>query len=179
MKKFFGEFKEFIMRGNVLDLAVAVIIGAAFQNIVTSLTDNIISPLIGLFAKMNFDDLSLKIEFPSLVEGVLGTEVEIKYGAFLTAVINFLIMAFIIFLLVKGINKLMNIGKKKEEEEEAATTKECPYCKSEIAIEATRCPHCTSLLEVEEKKAEEVVVEAVEEVAVETAKEKTTKKGKK
>ncbi|MBQ7521398.1 MAG: large conductance mechanosensitive channel protein MscL [Clostridia bacterium] len=179
MKKFFGEFKEFIMRGNVLDLAVAVIIGAAFQNIVTSLTDNIISPLIGLFAKMNFDDLSLKIEFPSLVEGVLGTEVEIKYGAFLTAVINFLIMAFIIFLLVKGINKLMSIGKKKEEEEEAATTKECPYCKSEIAIEATRCPHCTSQLEVEEKKAEEVVVEAVEEVAVETAKEKTTKKGKK
>jgi len=170
MKKFFGEFKEFIMRGNVLDLAVAVIIGAAFQNIVTSLTDNIISPLIGLFAKMNFDDLSLKIEFPSLVEGVLGTEVEIKYGAFLTAVINFLIMAFIIFLLVKGINKLMNIGKKKEEEEEAATTKECPYCKSEIAIEATRCPHCTSQLEVEEKK-EEVVAEAVEE--------KTTKKGKK
>ena len=162
MKKFFAEFKEFIMRGNVLDLAVAVIIGAAFQNIVTSLTDNIISPLIGLFAKMNFDDLSLKIEFPSLVEGVLGTEVEIKYGAFLTAVINFLIMALIIFLMVKGINKLLSIGKKKQEEEEAATTKECPFCKSEIAIEATRCPHCTSELEGYNEAVAEVAAAAKE-----------------
>ena len=162
MKKFFAEFKEFIMRGNVLDLAVAVIIGAAFQNIVTSLTDNIISPLIGLFAKMNFDDLSLKIEFPSLVEGVLGTEVEIKYGAFLTAVINFLIMALIIFLMVKGINKLLSIRKKKQEEEEAATTKECPFCKREIAIEATRCPHCTSELEGYDEAVAEVAAAAKE-----------------
>ena len=147
MKKFFGEFKEFVMRGNVLDLAVAVIIGAAFQNIVTSLTDNIISPILGLFTKMNFDQLMLKFTFPDVIGGGEGTEVTIKYGAFITAVINFLIMALIIFLIVKAINKLMSIGKKKEEEEEAATTKECPYCKSEIAIEATRCPHCTSKLE--------------------------------
>lgn len=147
MKKFFGEFKEFVLRGNVLDLAVAVIIGAAFQNIVTSLTDNIISPILGLFTKMNFDQLMLKFTFPDVIGGGEGTAVTIKYGAFITAVINFLIMALIIFLIVKAINKLMSIGKKKEEEEEAATTKECPYCKSEIAIEATRCPHCTSKLE--------------------------------
>lgn len=138
MKRFFGEFKEFIMRGNVLDLAVAVIIGAAFQAIVTSLTDNIISPVIGLFTKMNFDQLTVQIPY---------TDVIIKYGAFITAVINFLIMAFVIFLLVKTINKVMTLGKKKEEVVEAATTKDCPYCKSEIAVDATRCPHCTSKLE--------------------------------
>ena len=136
MKKFFSEFKTFIMKGNVLDLAVAVIIGAAFQNIVTSLTDNIISPIIGLFTKMNFDQLVLQVP---------GTDVVLKYGAFITAVINFLIMAFVIFLLVKAINKVMTIGKKVEEEKK--TTKKCEYCKSEINIEATRCPHCTSILE--------------------------------
>ncbi len=136
MKKFFAEFKTFIMKGNVLDLAVAVIIGAAFQNIVTSLTDNIISPIIGIFTKMNFDQLVLAIP---------GTDVVLKYGAFITAVINFLIMAFVIFLLVKSINKVMSIGKKKEEEKK--TTKKCDFCKSEIDIEATRCPHCTSILE--------------------------------
>ena len=136
MKKFFNEFKTFIMKGNVLDLAVAVIVGAAFQNIVTSLTDNIISPIIGLFTKMNFDQLVLQVP---------GTDVVLKYGAFITAVINFLIMAFVIFLLVKFINKVMTIGKKKEEEKK--TTKKCDFCKSEINIEATRCPHCTSKLE--------------------------------
>ncbi len=124
------------MKGNVLDLAVAVIIGAAFQNIVTSLTDNIISPIIGLFTKMNFDQLVLQIP---------GTDVVLKYGAFITAVINFLIMAFVIFLLVKSINKVMTLGKKAEEEKK--TTKKCDFCKSEINIEATRCPHCTSKLE--------------------------------
>lgn len=137
MKKFLKEFKEFIMRGNVLDLSVAVIIGAAFQSIVTSLTDNIISPIIGIFTKMNFDQLKLTIP---------NTDVEIGYGAFITAVINFLIMAFVIFVLVKIINKVLSIGKKKEEEKKP-TTKKCDYCKSEIDIEATRCPHCTSKLE--------------------------------
>lgn len=137
MKKFFSEFKEFIMRGNVLDLSVAVIIGAAFQAIVTSLTDNIISPIIGIFTKMNFDQLALTIP---------RTDVVIKYGAFITAVINFLIMALVIFVLVKAINKVMSIGRKKEEEAKP-TTKKCEYCKSEIDIEATRCPHCTSKLE--------------------------------
>ncbi len=138
MKKFLNEFKEFIMRGNVLDLAVAVLVGAAFQSIVTSLTDNIISPVIGLFTRMNFDQLSVQIPY---------TDVIIKYGAFITSVINFLIMALIIFLIVKVINKIMTFGRKKEEQTQEETTKECPYCKSEISIDATRCPHCTSKLE--------------------------------
>jgi len=133
MKAFFGEFKKFILRGNVIDLAVGVIIGAAFQAIVTSLVDDIISPLIGLVANT---DLSAMV-------ATVG-DVEIRWGAFITAIINFIIMAFVIFLIVKAINKAAELGKKKEEEK--PTTKECPYCKSEIAIEATRCPHCTSEL---------------------------------
>lgn len=138
LKKFLNEFKEFVMRGNVLDLAVAVLVGAAFQSIVTSLTDNIISPVIGLFTRMNFDQLSVQIPY---------TDVIIKYGAFITSVINFLIMALIIFLIVKVINKIMTFGRKKEEQTQEETTKECPYCKSEISIDATRCPHCTSKLD--------------------------------
>lgn len=138
LKKFLNEFKEFVMRGNVLDLAVAVLVGAAFQSIVTSLTDNIISPVIGLFTRMNFDQLSVQIPY---------TDVIIKYGAFITSVINFLIMALIIFLIVKVINKIMTFGRKKEEQTQEEATKECPYCKSEISIDATRCPHCTSKLE--------------------------------
>lgn len=134
MKKLLKEFQEFALRGNVMDLAVGVIIGAAFQAIIKSLVDDVISPVIGLFANT---DLSYMV---ATVAGV-----EIRYGAFLTAVINFLIMAVIIFLLVKAMNKLASLGKKKAEEVPAApTTKVCPYCKSEIAIDATRCPHCTS-----------------------------------
>ncbi len=137
MKKLLNEFKEFALRGNVMDLAVGVIIGAAFQAIITSLVNDVISPLIGLVANT---DLSY------LVATVGG--VEIRYGAFITAIINFILMAIIIFLLVKGMNALGNIGKKKQEEAPAApTTKICPYCKSEIAIDAVRCPHCTSELE--------------------------------
>lgn len=133
MKKLFSEFKEFIMRGNVMDLAVAVIIGAAFQNIVTSLCDDLISPLLGLFGGMNFDAYSFT---------VLGAT--FSYGKFITALINFIIMALIIFLLVKLVNKIISIGKKEEVQEEEVKTKVCPYCKSEVDIEATRCPHCTS-----------------------------------
>lgn len=138
MKKFIQEFKEFALRGNVVDLAVGVIIGAAFQNIVTSLTDDIISPIIGLVAKTDFKDLVLE---------VFG--VSIKYGSFITAVINFLIMALVLFCIVKLMNSAANLGKKPEAPA-APTTKTCPYCKSEIAIEATRCPHCTSQLEAAE-----------------------------
>lgn len=144
MKKFFAEFKEFIMRGNVMDLAVAVIIGAAFGAIVTALCDKIITPLIQLIIGSIFGK---SIDEMTSVLNVG----PIEFGAFLSAVINFIIMALIIFLMVKAVNKAMAIGKKKEEEEEEATTKECPYCKSEIAIDATRCPHCTSVLEEEKK----------------------------
>ena len=140
MKKLFGEFKEFIMRGNVMDLAVGVIIGGAFGAIVTSLTEDIISPILGLFGNLDFSQLVAKVG-----------NVEIRYGAFLTAVINFLIMALIIFLMVKGINKLMTIGKKKKEEEEEATTKLCPHCCEEVNINATKCPHCTGDIPAEEE----------------------------
>ena len=140
MKKFMSEFKEFIMRGNVMDLAVGVIIGGAFGAIVTSLTEDIISPILGLFGNLDFSQLVAKVG-----------NVEIRYGAFLTAVINFLIMALIIFLMVKGINKLMTIGKKKEKAEEEATTKICPHCCEEVNINATKCPHCTGDIPAEEE----------------------------
>ena len=133
MKKFLKEFKEFALRGNVMDLAIGVIIGAAFQSIIKSLVDDVLSPLIGLFAKTDLSYLVLNIN-----------GVDIKYCSFLTAVINFLIMVFIIFLLVKGMNALAGLGRKKEETAPEPTTKQCPYCKSEIDIEATKCPHCTS-----------------------------------
>lgn len=146
MKKFFNEFKKFISRGNVLDLAVGVIIGGAFQGIVKSLVDDILSPVIGLIFKADFKDLVIRVreaEIDALTGEIINPELSIKYGAFITAIINFLIMAFVIFLIVKFVNKLMSLGKK-EEAPKAPTTKKCPYCCSEIAIEATRCPHCTS-----------------------------------
>ena len=118
-----------------MDMAVGIIIGAAFTAIVTSLVDDIISPIIGLF---------VKVDFNGLVATVSG--VDIKYGAFIMAVINFLIVAFVIFVLIKALNKAASLGKK-EEEEAAPTTKVCPFCKSEIAVDATRCPNCTSQLE--------------------------------
>ena len=140
MKKFFAEFKTFVMRGNVLDLAVGVIIGAAFGAIVTSLVDDIISPLLGIIFKANLDDLYVDINGAHLM-----------YGKFITAIINFIIMAFIIFLIVKGINKLMSLGKKKEEpKEEEPTTKKCPHCCEEVNIAATKCPHCTGDIPAEE-----------------------------
>ena len=134
-KGFLNEFKEFTMRGNVIDLAVGIIIGGAFQGIVNSVVSDVFMPLItGIFGQADYTALSIKIG-----------DSAIKYGSFITAVINFVIMAFIIFLMVKLINGLRNIGKKPEVVEEAApTTKICPYCKSEIAIDATRCAHCTS-----------------------------------
>lgn len=138
MKKFFGEFKEFVLRGNVLDLAVGVIIGAAFQGIVKSLTDDIISPILGVFGGVNFDQLAFTFN-----------NVTFGYGKFLTAIINFLIMALVIFIIVKLVNKVMSIGKKPEPKAEP-TTKKCPYCFSEIDIKATKCPHCTSDIKDEE-----------------------------
>jgi large conductance mechanosensitive channel len=135
MKKFFDEFKKFISKGNVMDMAVGIIIGGAFTSIVSSLVDDIINPILGLFGGMNFDQLAWNIT----------GDVTLNYGKFITAVINFLIMALVVFLIVKGLNAASSKFKK-EEKPAAPTTKKCPYCKSEIAIDATRCPHCTSEL---------------------------------
>ncbi len=141
MRKFLEEFKKFISKGNVMDMAVGIIIGGAFTSIVSSLVNDIINPILGLFGGMNFDQLAWNIT----------GDVTLYYGKFITAVVNFLIMAFIVFILVKAMNTAMSkLQKKEEEKEEAPTTKVCPYCKSEIAIEAVRCPHCTSELELEQ-----------------------------
>jgi len=134
MKKFLNEFKDFALKGNVLNLAVGVIIGASFQGVVNSLTENILSPIIGLLTRQNFDSLTLE---------VLG--ITLKYGAFITSVINFIIMAFVVFMLVRIMNKILTIGHDKQTA--PLTTKKCNYCFSEIDIQATRCPACTSLLE--------------------------------
>ena len=136
MKKFLKEFKDFALKGNVLNLAVGVIIGAAFQGVVSSLTENILSPIIGLLTRQNFDSLMLE---------VLG--ITLKYGAFITSVINFIIMAFVVFLLVRIMNQILTIG---QEKPKAAppSKKKCAYCFSEIDIKATRCPACTSQLEI-------------------------------
>ena len=135
MKSFMKEFKEFISRGNVMDMAVGIIIGGAFTAIVTSLVEDIITPIIGMIG--GFD-------FSSFVVTVNNSNIAI--GKFVNAVINFLLIAFVLFSVIKALNKAASIVKKPAEEE-APTTKMCPYCKSEIAIEATRCPHCTSQLD--------------------------------
>ncbi|MGN0387205.1 MAG: large conductance mechanosensitive channel protein MscL [Suilimivivens sp.] len=130
MKKFLKEFKEFALRGNVMDMAVGIIIGGAFSGIVTSLTDNFINPVISvIMGNASYTKADI-IGFGS---------------AFLASIVNFIIMAFILFCLIRGINKLMSVGKKKEEPK-APTTKICPYCKSEIPLDAVRCAHCTSEL---------------------------------
>lgn len=148
MKKFFEEFKEFISKGSVMDMAVGIIIGGAFTAIVTSLVDDIISPLLGLFGGMNFD--TLVAQFGG---------VTLTYGKFITAVINFLLIALVLFLIIKAMNKAKEaadtaaaklLKKKAEEEAEDPTEKDCPYCFSKIPIKATRCAFCTSVLE--EKK---------------------------
>ena len=136
MKAFMKEFKEFISRGNVMDMAVGIIIGGAFTAIVNSLVADIINPLLGCFVSMDFSAWTI----PLVGEAALGI------GNFINAVISFLIMAFILFSIIKAMNKAASLGKKPEEAPAAPTTNICPYCKSEIAIEATRCPHCTSQL---------------------------------
>ena len=143
-KGFISEFKAFVLRGNVMDLAVGVIIGAAFGNIVTALTDDFINPLISSIGGVEIAGM-IKLPWVNYegLDSAARTALSLNYGHFITTVINFLIMALCIFLMVKAVNKLMNLGKKPAEEA-APTTKVCPFCKSEVAIEATKCPHCTS-----------------------------------
>jgi len=152
MKKFMTEFKEFITKGNALDLAIGVVIGGAFSSIVNSLVSDLIMPLVGiLLGNVNFSDLFIQLNKAD-VSIAAGTTlaaakeagaVVFAYGNFITVIINFLIIAFVIFLIVKGINQLR---KQEEKPAEAPTTKACPFCKTEIPLEASRCPHCTSQL---------------------------------
>lgn len=140
-KGFISEFKTFIMRGNVMDMAVGVIVGGAFTAIVTSLNQDILTPLLGIFGGTDFTSLTVTL-------GKGENAPILYYGNFITAVINFLITALVIFCLIKGINAISQKLSRKEEEAAAEpTTKICPYCKSEIALDATRCPHCTSQVE--------------------------------
>ena len=149
---FFKEFKDFISRGNVIDLAVGVIIGGAFSGIVNNLVTNIVTPAISLLTgKVSFTDLFIALdggEYATLAAAQEAGAATLNYGLFIQAVIDFIITAFVIFLLVKGINKIRSLGKKEEAVVEATpTTKVCPFCKTEINIEATRCPNCTSEVE--------------------------------
>lgn len=162
MKKFLKEFKEFAVKGNMIDMAIGVIIGGAFTALVTAFMTNIVNPLISLIPGADNLEETLKIVItPGSAEvldetGAVVTpaveEVAMKFGGFIAAIITFVILAFVVFLLVKAINKAREaeaklIAKREgPKEPEAPTTKICPFCKSEIAIDATRCPHCTSEL---------------------------------
>ena len=158
--KFFGEFKEFALRGNIMDLAVGIIIGGAFQSIVNSLVKDIVMPLIGLvLGKMDYSDLFLVLgkvpentpvaALNSLSAAKAAGLTVFAYGSFLSAIVNFIIMAVVIFLFVRGINRL----RRKNQAPAAPTTQKCPFCRSDIDIKASKCPHCTS--EIPDEQAEE------------------------
>jgi large conductance mechanosensitive channel len=142
------EFKDFALRGNVLDMAVGIVIGVAFGSIITSLVNDILMPPLGLLlGGMDFSNLFIDLSgnsFASLAEAQQAGAATINYGLFINSILNFLIVGVAMFLLVRGFSGMLK--QKKEETEEAPTTKECPYCLSEIPIAATRCPHCTSQL---------------------------------
>ena len=157
MKNFIKEFREFALKGNMMDLAVGMIIGAAFTAIVQSLVDNIINPIIGVFAgHVDFNSMFVALDgkhYETLKAAEDAGAAVLKYGTLISAIINFIIMALVVFLMMKSINKMRD-RLKKEEPAAAPTTKVCPYCKSEIDINATRCPHCTSVLEEAPAEAE-------------------------
>ena len=148
MKKFFGEFKKFALKGNMIDLAVGVIIGGAFNGLVSSLVNDIIMPALSLFTgKMDFENWFYAMDgktYATIEAAKEAGAATINYGNFISGIINFIIMAFVVFMMVRAINKM----KKDEPAAPAApTTKKCPYCKTDIPLEATKCPHCTSTLE--------------------------------
>lgn len=156
-KREMNEFKAFAIRGNVIDMAVGIIIGAAFGKIVDSMVNDVIMPPLGwLMGKVDFANLYLTLptsiingeipHYPSLEAAKAAGAVTINYGVFINTLISFLMVAFAVFLLIKGINKLQEAAKKdaKDKEDAAPTVKTCPKCFSEIDIRATKCPHCTS-----------------------------------
>ena len=149
MKKIFKEFKQFAIKGNMIDLAVGMIIGTSFNKIVSSLVNDMIMPVLGIFTgKIDFAQLFIALDgktYETLAAAEEAGAACFKYGSFIAGLIDFLIMAFIVFLFVRGVNKLREANKEPEAPK-APTTKTCPFCKSAISIEATRCPHCTSEL---------------------------------
>ncbi|WP_346929987.1 large conductance mechanosensitive channel protein MscL [Clostridium sp.] len=140
------DFKKFALKGNMIDLAIGMIIGSAFTKLVTSLVETVIMPIITIFTgKIDFSNLFISLDgkdYATLATAKEAGASVVAYGSFLTGVIDFLIMAFVVFIVVRQINRF-----KKKEAAEPITTKKCPYCISEIAMEATRCPHCTSDLQ--------------------------------
>ena len=146
---FLKEFKEFAVKGNMIDLAVGMIIGSAFTSIVKSLVDDIFMPALGIFTgSIDFNNMFIALDgntYATLAAAEEAGAAVIKYGSFITAVINFILMAIVVFIFVKQINKLRNLGKKEEAPAEP-TEKECPYCFTKISIKACRCPNCTSEL---------------------------------
>lgn len=139
-----NEFRTFIMRGNVLDLAIGIIIGTAFGAIVSSLVNDVIMPPIGLIiGGIDFSQIKIVLRAASGDQ----PEVAMNIGIFINAIITFVIIAFVVFMLVRSVNRMMAMGKK-EEAPAAPTTKDCPYCLSSIPLKATRCPHCTAELKV-------------------------------
>jgi large conductance mechanosensitive channel len=147
--KLLDEFKKFALRGNVLDMAIGVILGAAFGKIITSLVTDVMMPPIGLLlGKVNFAGLFINLTshpYATIAEAKAASAPTLNYGLFINAVIDFVIVAFVVFLLVRQFNRLMERTKKKEEPA-APTTRDCPYCLNSIPIKATRCAHCTSEL---------------------------------
>ena len=148
MKKFMNEFKKFALKGNMLDLAVGMIIGSAFNAIVKSLVDDVFMPVLSLFTgKLDFSNWFIALDgnkYLTIDAAKEAGAATLNYGNFISGVINFIIMAFVVFMIVKVVNKL------KEEPAPAPaapTTKKCPFCKTDIPLDATRCPHCTSSLE--------------------------------
>lgn len=152
-KGFIKEFQAFIMRGNVMDMAIGVIVGGAFQKIITSLVDDIIMPLISkLTGGIDFSNWFVSLDgshYATLAAAKEAGAATLNYGTFITVVINFLLMALVIFCLIKFMNSLNEkmLHKADQEPEAAPTTKTCPFCKTEIPIDASRCPHCTSVLD--------------------------------
>ena len=143
MSKIFQEFKTFVMRGNVIDMAVGVVIGGAFSNIVNSLVNDVVMPVVSLVTgKINFADMMISLDgnkYASLAAAQEAGAPVIAYGNFIQIIVQFLLTAFVLFMVIKRINKLH-----KPAPEAAPTTKICPFCKSEIHIEASKCPHCLS-----------------------------------
>ena len=155
MSKFLNEFKKFAIQGNMLDMAVGMIIGAAFKDLVNSIVKNLITPFVGMFTgKVDFSNMFFALDGNEYATLAAAQEVgapTVNYGLFITEVLNFVILALVIFMMVKMVNKLRTAAEKPEEAPAPATPAEptektCPFCQSTISIKATRCPHCTSEL---------------------------------